>query len=205
MAVQPVRNIAPFINIIFTITSKWWTERINPVTGQTEIHRGLDIATGGNDPVYSMLTGKVLQVGNTSTAGNYIIIYDDDPNSPNYGYATRYLHLQFQPLLPVGTPITVGQEVGREGATGQVSGIHLHVEMQDISRFNWQWHTSNTKSDYLDPTIFMGIDNVEGTQWLYTGTPVPTIIKKHRFPWYLISDKLNNQRMIKKSRSFDKK
>lgn len=27
-----VRNIAPFINNVFTITSKWWATRINPIT-----------------------------------------------------------------------------------------------------------------------------------------------------------------------------
>lgn len=27
-----VRNIAPFINDRFVVTSKWWNERINPVT-----------------------------------------------------------------------------------------------------------------------------------------------------------------------------
>jgi murein DD-endopeptidase MepM/ murein hydrolase activator NlpD len=193
MAVQDVRKIAPFINVVFTITSKWWTERVNPVTGETEIHRGLDIATGNNDSVYSMLTGKVLQVGTTSSAGNYIIIYDDDSTSPTYGYATRYLHLQFQPLLPVGTHIDVGQEVGKEGATGTATGIHLHVEMQDISRFNWQWHSSYVKSDYLDPTIFMGIDNVQGTQWIYRGFIPPTPIKKHRFKWYLYADRIRER------------
>lgn len=194
MAVQEVRNIAPFINVVFTITSKWWTERVNPVTGETEIHRGLDIATGNNDSVYSMLTGKVLQVGNTSSAGNYIIIYDDDPSSSTYGYATRYLHLQFQPLLPVGTHIDVGQEVGKEGATGTATGIHLHVEMQDISRFNWQWHSSYVQSDYLDPTVFMGIDNIQGTQWIYRGFVPPTPTPKRKgFKWYLYADKIRER------------
>lgn len=191
MAVNPVRNIAPFINEVFTITSKWWTERENPVTHVTEIHRGLDIATdsGLNDPVYSMLTGKVLQLGYTDSAGNYIIIYDDNPNSPTYGYATRYLHLQYRPLYVVGASVQVGEQVGLEGSTGTATGIHLHVEMQDISRFNWQWHTSNIKEDYLDPTIFMGIDNIEGTKWLYDGTPVITQIRKKPFPWFILIKK----------------
>ena len=34
-----VRNIAPFINDRFMVTSPWWTERINPITGELEIHR----------------------------------------------------------------------------------------------------------------------------------------------------------------------
>ena len=55
--------------------------------------------------------------------------------------------------------------------TGEATGVHLHVEMQDISRFNWSWHASYTKSDYLDPTVFMGIDNIRLTQWIYNGRP----------------------------------
>ena len=46
-----VRNIAPFINDEFTITSHWWYERIDPITGELKIHRGLDIATNVSKPV----------------------------------------------------------------------------------------------------------------------------------------------------------
>ena len=38
----PVRNIAPFINDIFYVTSEWWTIR------DGKLHRGLDIATSGS-------------------------------------------------------------------------------------------------------------------------------------------------------------
>lgn len=192
MAVQQVRNIAPFINVVFTVSSEWWTIRTNPVTGEVEIHRGLDIFTTNPEPVYSMLTGVVNAVGTNSTAGNYIIICDNNPSSPTYGYATRYLHLASLPSFSVGDPITVGQQVGIEGDTGEASGVHLHVEMQDISRFNWSWHASYTQSDYLDPTAFMGIDNIRLTQWIYDGSPAPTpsTIHKSKFPWVLYSRKL---------------
>ena len=197
MAIQPVRNIAPFINVVFTVTSKWWTYR------DGVLHRGLDIATstGLDEPVYSMLTGKVLDVGYNSSAGNYIIIYDDRetidgvPN-PTYGYATRYLHLAYRPLYVIGASVQVGEQVGSEGNTGASQGRHLHVEMQDISRFNFEWHVSNTQSDYLDPTQFMGIDNIEGTQWKYTGTPVPHRRKKKGFPFILYANQIRKNRNI---------
>lgn len=191
---QTVRNVAPFINDVFTITSKWWTERVNPVTGETEIHRGLDIATSGSKPVYSMLEGHIHSKGSNSTAGNWVIIEDNILGSQFYGYATRYLHLAAQVELPVGAWVRVNDYIGMEGSTGQATGIHLHVEMQDISRFNWQWHTSNTKSDYIDPTIFMGIDNIQGTSWIYNGSPAPTSVKpKTTFPWVLYANKLRNR------------
>ena len=193
--VNPVRNIAPFINKEFTVTSEWWKERVNPVTGETEIHRGLDITTNANDIVYSMLTGKILDKGTTSTAGNYVIIVDDTLGSSTYGYATRYLHLRDPVVPPINTRIQVGQAIGVEGSTGQSTAIHLHVEMQDVSRFNWEWHSSYTKSDYLDPTVFMGIDNTYGTHWIYDGSPVPPTplgFGKRKFKWVLYARKLRN-------------
>jgi murein DD-endopeptidase MepM/ murein hydrolase activator NlpD len=188
--VQPVRNIAPFINKEFVVTSPWWNERVNPVTGETEIHRGLDITTHANDPVYSMLDGYVHSKGTTSTAGNWVIIANNTVGSQYYGYATRYLHLANSVQAPVGTLISKGQQIGIEGSTGQSTAVHLHVEMQDINRFNWQWHFSYTKSDYIDPTVFMGIDNIYLTHWIYDGSPAPVTSKSEKhFPWYLVANR----------------
>lgn len=193
-----VRNVAPFINEIFTITSEWWKERINPVTHEVEIHRGLDITTGTNSPVYSMLNGVVHSKGTDSGQGNWIIIKDDNSSSSTYGYATLYMHLAYPVTLNVGDTVIQGQQVGIEGSTGQSTGIHLHVEMQNINRFNNQWHWSYTKSDYLDPTQYMGIDNIVNTSWIYDGTPyVPTKRKRVHFPWVLYAQKIRNYTQIK--------
>lgn len=197
MAVNPVRNIAPFINVDFTVTSAWWVERWGT------IHKGLDIATGHNDPVCSMLDGYVIDKGGSpdSSTGYYLIIANDDINSGYYGFATRYLHLKEPSPFNVGDRVQVNQEVGTEGATGTgVTGIHLHVEMQNVAintpRFTWK--ASNNKSDYIDPTLFMGIDNIEGTQWRYDGTPVPPPIPigsgKNKFKFVLYANKFRRFR-----------
>lgn len=193
MAVQPVRNIAPFINKQFTVTSAWWVERWGT------IHKGLDIATGGNDPVYSMLTGYVIDKGGSpdSSTGYYIIIADKDNTSGYFGFATRYLHLKEPSIYNIGDHVEVGQQVGIEGATGTgVTGIHLHVEMQQVYTHNWVWTPSNNKTDYIDPTLFMGIDNVEGTQWIYNGEPHPYPVTniEHKFKWVLYSRILRDRR-----------
>lgn len=190
MAVQQVRNIAPFINDEFTITSKWWTERVNPVTGQTEIHRGLDISTSGiSKPVYSILNGIVHSKGTHESMGNWIIIKDNNPSSITYGYATLYMHLNALPLFTIGQRVEKGTYIEMEGRTGTATGVHLHVEMQDLNRWGNVWHWSYVKEDYIDPTEYMGIDNVVGTQWIYDGTPIEITTIKKRFLWVIYNAK----------------
>lgn len=188
---NPVRNVAPFINDRFLITSPWWSERWGT------IHRGLDIATSGRKNVYSILTGVVHSLGYDSSRGNWIIIWDNREESPTYGYASMYMHLDKRPLFSKGMPVSIGQYIGLEGTTGHSTGVHLHVEMQDISRFNNEWHWSYNKSDYLDPTIYMGIDNIANTWWIYNGEPGPgPIIQTSReksFPWFLYNRKRRNR------------
>lgn len=200
MADNIVRHIAPFINDRFLITSPWWTERINPITGQPQIHRGLDIATSGSKPVYSMLDGVVHSLGYDSSQGNWIVIKDNNPLSATYGYATLYMHLADVPIVAVGDSVQKGQQVGMEGTTGSSTGIHLHVEMQDLNRWNNVWHWSYVQSDYLNPCEYMGIDNIVDTWWIYDGTPVPptpTItIKKHKFPWAVLTNKIRRKRLF---------
>lgn len=181
MADNKVRHIAPFIDNRFLITSPWWNERINPVTGETEIHRGLDIATSSSKPVYSMLDGIVHSLGYDNSQGNWIIIKDDNSQSPYYGYATLFMHLANAPDVSQGDRVVKGQKVGDEGTTGSSIGIHLHVEMQDLNRWGNSWHWSYNKSDYLDPTAFMGIDNIEGTWWIYDGTPIEPSKNKNKW------------------------
>lgn len=192
-----VRNIAPFINTPFRITSPWWTYRDDPLNpGTTTLHRGLDIATGADSTVYSMLTGIVHTVSYSASRGNYVIIKDNNPASPTYGYATMYMHLKDGLLVVQGQSINVGDPVGIEGATGEVTGRHLHVEMQDLNRWGNVWHISNNQSDYINVPEFMGIDNIQYTWWIYDGTPTPPIIpdtKKKKFPWVLYAKKLRTK------------
>lgn len=181
MADNKVRHIAPFINDRFLITSPWWNERINPITGETEIHRGLDIATSDSKPVYSILDGIVHSLGFDNSQGNWIIIKDDNSSSPTFGYATLFMHLANSPDVLQGDRVVKGQKVGDEGTTGSSTGIHLHVEMQDLNRWGNSWHWSYNKSDYLDPTEYMGIDNIENTWWIYDGVPIKPSKNKNKW------------------------
>lgn len=160
-------RIAPFINQIFYITSVWWEEPRN--------HRGLDIATPtsvGNFPVCSMCDGTVIfsgaqtdGQGNYAGYGNYIIVKD---NTTNMGFL--FAHLERRDVA-VGDQVLIGEQIGLEGTTGDSTGIHLHLEMQDLTNHNWIYGAP--KEVYTNPADFMGIPNVEGISVIYYGTPIP--------------------------------
>lgn len=87
------------------------------------------------------------------------------------GMGFLYAHLHEPSNKNVGESVTIGEQVGLEGTTGSSSGIHLHLEMQDISNHSWQYQAP--KEVYTNPAEFMGIPNVEGISAIYFGTPIP--------------------------------
>lgn len=173
-------RIAPFINVPFTVTSEWWEQPRN--------HKGLDIATAsalGHVPVYSMCNGTIITNRYDDSYGNYIIMKDD---TTNMGFL--YAHLHERPLLNPGSKIVIGQEVGLEGTTGHSTGIHLHVEMQDLTNHDWNYNAP--KDMYTNPAEFMGFPNKEGIWVIYNGVPVPptpTVKSKRGYKWVLYARK----------------
>lgn len=68
-----------------------------------------------------------------------------------------------------GDRVVVGEYVGYEGTTGSSTGIHLHLEMQNLLTKDWEFGAD--LSVYINPTLFMGIPNTEGISAIYNGTP----------------------------------
>ena len=157
-------KIAPFINVEFYVTSEWWEQPRN--------HRGLDIATVsslGNVPLYSMCNGQVVHKAyEVDGYGHYIIMKD---NTTGMGFL--YAHMSEASPLNIGDTIQIGDYVGNEGTTGSSTGIHLHIEMQDLSDHEWLFGAD--KSYYTNPAEFMGFPNEEGISIIYYGTPFKSI------------------------------
>ena len=178
MSVQA--RVAPFINTTFYVTSEWWEQPRN--------HKGLDLSTGSNDTIYSMTDGTVVrsEYSGTATTGYGWVVIIKDNNNMGYLYA----HMKEQPLVSLGDSVIQGQAIGIEGSTGESTGIHTHIEMQDLTNHSWDY--TYDKSLYSNPADFMGIPNVEGTECFYDGTPynppTPTSkIKKHKFKFVLFN------------------
>lgn len=99
-------------------------------------HRGIDLSTRKTPgiPVYCVQAGVVvaLQSWNGSTAGaqswgNMVLINHGATNGVTY--TTRYAHLASLPNLNIGQSVVKGQQFATAGATGNATGIHLHLEV----------------------------------------------------------------------------
>ena len=97
-------------------------KRKHPVTGRVVPHNGTDFATPIGAPVYSTGDGKVIVVRKHPYAGNYLVI------EHNSVYKTRYLHLD-KILVKKGQLVKRGQKIALAGATGRLTGPHLHFEV----------------------------------------------------------------------------
>ena len=82
-------------------------------------HMGTDFAGAVGSPVVAPARGVVRLVEPFFLGGN--VIYIDHGG----GLVSAYLHLSEQ-LVAVGDTVARGQRIGRVGATGRVTGPHLH-------------------------------------------------------------------------------
>ena len=179
-------RIAPFINVEFYVTSYFGEPRTRKRPTQTELT--LQHQVRGNN-LYSMTNGTIItKEYDAGGFGNYIIIKGND------GKGFLYAHMREASPLAVGDSVKIGDYVGHEGTTGNSTGIHLHLEMQDLSNRNWIF--GGDLSQYLNPADFMGIPNEANISCIYSGTPkppTPQTRKKNKFKWVLYLRKIRNR------------
>lgn len=105
---------------------------VRPATGRLtssygprwgRMHRGLDIAAGSGAPIYAAAAGTVVSAGWEGGYGRAVRIEHPD------GSQTLYAH-NSSLLVRRGQRVAAGQQIAREGATGNVTGIHLHFEVR---------------------------------------------------------------------------
>jgi murein DD-endopeptidase MepM/ murein hydrolase activator NlpD len=116
---------APFANPVknaFRFTSQFGFRR-DPKTGGRRMHSGVDFAAGTGTPLYATADGVVSHAGWASGYGRLVKVQHE------FGIETRYAHMS-KMRVKVGQRVSRGQHIGDMGASGRVTGVHLHYEVR---------------------------------------------------------------------------
>lgn len=104
------------------------------------MHRGVDISEGAV-PVYGQTivaaaSGRVIYVNNSDSWGSgvswgygYCVIIDHGPDASGNNITTLYAHCS-RVSAYVGQEVSAGEAIAAAGATGDVTGPHLHFEVR---------------------------------------------------------------------------
>ncbi|MFE7273548.1 peptidoglycan DD-metalloendopeptidase family protein [Streptomyces sp. NPDC057623] len=101
-------------------------------------HTGVDFSAATGTPLKAVGAGTVVSAGWGGAYGNQVVIQLAD------GYYAQYAHLSSLSVSS-GQTVTAGQQIGLSGATGNVTGPHLHFEIRT---------TPDYGSD-LDPVAYL--------------------------------------------------
>ena len=121
----------------YTRISSPYGYRIHPLTGNSKLHKGIDIGASKGASIIAAEKGTVIKVVTGCTHnygksrscgcgggyGNYIVI------SHGSGLATIYAHCT-SVNVSVGEKVSRGQVIATVGSTGSSTGHHLHFEVQ---------------------------------------------------------------------------
>lgn len=128
--------------------------RIHPISGEKNLHHGMDIAVAQGTPIRAVHDGRIVSAGDAGGYGLCVVIEDDK------GYQSRYAHCASL-SVGAGQEVKRGDVIATVGSTGNSTGPHLHLE----TMLNGQ---------YLNPYYF--VDNGDTSGGARPGEPGGPVI-----------------------------
>lgn len=107
------------------ITSGFSKARFHPVLKKWRAHRGVDYGAPTGTPILATADGRVHSLGRNGGYGKTIVLKHGGK------YSTLYAHMSgYKSGLGNGSRVKQGDVIGYVGATGMVTGPHLHYEFR---------------------------------------------------------------------------
>jgi murein DD-endopeptidase MepM/ murein hydrolase activator NlpD len=106
------------------LSSLFSSGRYHPVLHITRPHKGIDIAARVGEPILAPARGVVRFAGNRGNGYGNMVEIDH-----GYGFVTRFAHAS-RLVVHTGQVVKRGDLIALVGATGLVTGPHLHYEVE---------------------------------------------------------------------------
>jgi len=115
------------LNTIQPVSSGWFSSnfgwRLDPFTGKSAMHEGVDYVVPQGTPIHAAASGIVVFASFHPQFGNLVEIDHGNDIVTRYAHASRL-------MVEVGQLVKRGQLISLVGSTGRSTGNHLHFEVR---------------------------------------------------------------------------
>jgi murein DD-endopeptidase MepM/ murein hydrolase activator NlpD len=118
-----IRRITPSIWPVKGRVTSHYGNRLDPFSGEGELHLGVDISALFGTQVHAPADGKVIYAQRKAAYGNLIIIDHGNGLTTRFGHLSRF-------NVKVGQKVRRTDVVGYVGTSGRSTAPHLHYEVR---------------------------------------------------------------------------
>ncbi|HQS59127.1 MAG: peptidase M23 [Gallionellales bacterium 35-53-114] len=115
------------LSTIAPVSSGWYSSnfgwRVDPFTGRSAMHEGVDYVVPQGTPIHAAASGIVVYAALHPQFGNLVEIDHGSDILTRYAHASKL-------LVEVGQVVKRGQLISLVGSTGRSTGNHLHFEVR---------------------------------------------------------------------------
>lgn len=116
-------GLSETVTPVMAVESSAFGWRMHPLENEEKFHYGVDLASETGTPVKAFAAGTVDYIGESDVYGQYLQLDHGNGVKSFYAHCSRLCVQQ-------GQTVAAGEKVAESGATGDVTGPHLHFELK---------------------------------------------------------------------------
>lgn len=116
-------GLSETLSPVMAVLTSGFGWREHPIEGGEKFHYGVDLAAETGTPIGAFAEGTVDYIGESDVYGLYLQLRHDNGITSFYAHCSKLCVQQ-------GQKVAEGEKVAEVGATGEVTGPHLHFELK---------------------------------------------------------------------------